>query len=247
MAEVTSSQPAASAYAGVAVRSEIVASHDAAIRHWAAAGTWWTAAERLAIVEESRTAWDSPELPPWVAPTTVEDLIFDDHVLPKVAIDVVWRVTNHVATLSPDWFASYVPDQLSAGRYVELVGLVAQATLVDRFADGLGLDRVVLPLPAPGEPSRERPPDAEISTHWVPTAPFHDRLWGAGDGTDSTNVRRALSLVAAEREMQFELIDAHYVPGGALANDLTKGQWSLDRAQIELLGARTSAVNECFY
>jgi len=115
----------------------------------------------------------------------VEGLIADDHMLPSAAIDVIWRVTNHVATLTPQWFASYVPDLLSPGHYV---GLVAQATLVDRFADGLGVNRVTLAYPEPGEPTGERP-----------------------EGAETSNVRKALSLVAAEREMQFELIDSHYV------------------------------------
>jgi hypothetical protein len=182
-----------------------------------------------------------------VSPSTVDGLIDDDHILPAAVVDVIWRVVNHVATLTPAWFASYVPDRLSPERYVEMIGLVAQATLVDRFADGLGIDRVALPDPEMGEPTRERPEGAEVSEHWVPTAPFVDKRWGAENGAETSNVRKALSLVAAEREMQFELIDAHYVPGGALASDLTRRQWSLERSQIELLGARTSAINECFY
>lgn len=229
------------------IRVEILSSHAAVVRHWAAPGTWWSAAERLAIVEESRRAWDGPELPPWESPSTVEGLVPEDHALPAAAIDLIWRLTNHVATLTPSWHESYVPDRLSPERYVEIVGLVAQATLVDRFADGLGVDRVTLPDPVRGEPTRERPDGARISSHWVPTAPFVDKLSSAEDGAGTSNVRKALSLVRAEREMQFELIEAHYVPGGALASDLTQGQWSLGRAQIELLGARTSAINECFY
>jgi hypothetical protein len=47
--------------------------------------------------------------------------------------------------------------------------------------------------------------------------------------------------------MQWALIDAHYVAGGALADNFGPQHWSLDRLQIELIGARTSALNECFY
>ncbi|WP_419922096.1 hypothetical protein [Candidatus Poriferisodalis sp.] len=38
--------------------------------------------------------------------------------------------------------------------YVELVGIVAQANCVDRFADGLELPRLALGEPVDGPPSR---------------------------------------------------------------------------------------------
>jgi hypothetical protein len=229
------------------IRDEMFTSHQAALDHWSSAGTWWTAAERVAVVDEVRAAWDAPELPPWTAPSMVDGLIADDHLLPSAAIDVIWRLTNHVTTLTPEWYASFVPELLSPQQYVEIVGLVAQATMIDRFADGLGIDRLVLPTPEDGEPSRDQPPGAAVDTHWVPTAPIIDSSWNPTGESDVPNVRKALSLVAGERIMQWVLIDAHYVPGGALADDFAQGHWSLDRPQIELLGARTSAVNECFY
>jgi hypothetical protein len=136
---------------------------------------------------------------------------------------------------------------LSPQQYVEIVGVVAQVTLTDRFADALELERVQLPEARPGEPSQEQPADAEVVTHWVPTAPIVDGSWNPATPSDVPNVRKALSLVAAERIMQWVLIDAHYVQGGALADDFGANHWSLERAQIELLGTRTSTVNECFY
>ena len=51
------------------------------------------------------------------------------------AINAIWRLTNQVTTLTRSWYESYVPTLLSPGRYVEIVGMVAQITLVDRFAD----------------------------------------------------------------------------------------------------------------
>ncbi len=230
------------------IRSEILEAQSAAVEHWASPGTWWTAAERLAIVGEVRNARDAEELPPWVPPTTVEGLIPSDHPLPAAAIDAVWRLTNHLGTVTRTWYESLVPDRLSAEQYVELVGVVAQANLVDRFADGLALERAKLPAPKDGEPSRELPEGAELNAHWVPTAPVTDASWLPTDAkVDVPNVRKALSLVPAERIMQWTLIDAHYVAGGALVRDISHLNWSLDRPQIELIGARTSALNECFY
>ncbi len=229
------------------IRAEIRDSHAAAAQHWSSPGTWWSAKERVAIVNEVRTAWDAAPLPPWQAPSTIDGFIAADHCLPGAAIDVVWRMTNHVTTLTKQWYDSYVPSKLSPQQYVEIVGIVAQTTLTDRFADGLRLERVPLPVPGAGEPSRALPDGAAVSTHWVPTAPIVDDSWNPAQNSDVPNVRKALSLVAGERIMQWRLIDAHYVQGGALADDFGKNHWSLERAQIELLGTRTSNVNECFY
>lgn len=230
------------------IRTEIEETHMAAAAHWAGGGTWWTAQERTAIVAEVRTAWDADELPPWTAPSSVDGLIAADHILPPAAIDVIWRLTNHVTTLTHEWYQSYVPVQLAAEKYVEIVGMVAQVTLTDRFADALDLDRIPVPDLPTGDPTREMPDGAEVSSHWVPTAPIVDGSWTPADpNTPVPNVRKALSLVAAERIMQWVLIDAHYVQGGALADDFAGMHWSLTRSQIELLGTRTSNVNECFY
>ena len=238
------------------IRPEILDTHAAAVQHWASPGTWWSAAERLAIANEVRRARDADELPPWVAPSSVEGLIDQDHPLPAPAIDVIWRVTNHLTTLSREWYDSLVPEQISAERYVELIGLVAQINLVDHFADALELQRPQLADAVAGEPTRVAPEGAAVRTHWVPTAPIVDDSWRPVEHTEDTgldqnpdvpNVRKALSLVPAERIMQWVLIDAHYVPGGALGDDFGQGVWSLQRAQIELIGASTSALNECFY
>ena len=229
------------------IRSEITETHTAAAVHWASPGTWWSSLERIAIVNEVRTAWDAAPLPPWTPPTTVEGLIPDDHLLPAAVIDVIWRLTNHVTTLTKNWYESYVPDQLSPQHYVELVGVIAQVTLTDRFADALRLKRLELPEPREGNPTQVVPDDAEVTTHWVPTAPIVDGSWNPATPSDVPNVRKALSLVASERMMQWVLIDAHYVQGGALADDFGQDHWSLSRTQIELLGTRTSTINDCFY
>ena len=233
---------------GVPIRRQILDSQAAALVHWAQPGAWWSAAERLAIVREVRSARDAEALPPWVAPSTVDGLIDEDHPLPHGAIDAIWRLTNHIGTVTRTWYEALVPERLSAEQYVELVGLVGQVNLVDRFADALGLDRPNLPPPQAGEPTRKVPEGAGVDVHWVPTAPLVDESWLPADKNIGVpNVRKALSLVPGERIMQWTLIDSHYVAGGALADDFKDDHWSLNRPQIELIGARTSTLNECFY
>ncbi len=238
------------------IRAEIGEAQAAAVRRWSAPGTWWTAAERVAIVEEVRRARDADELPPWTAPSSVPGLISDHHPLPAFAVDVIWRVTNHVTTLTREWYGALVPAALSAGHYVELLSLVAQVNMVDRFADGLGLGRIEVGPAAPGEPTRTTPDGAAVTTHWVPTAPDAAAGWRPAEQAGNTglepqpevpNVLKALSLVPPERNIQMALIGSHYVPGGALSDDIGNDVWSLQRTQMELIGAITSAGNECFY
>ena len=82
------------------IRQEIQDTHAAAAAHWASPGTWWSADERAAIVDEVRKAWDAEPLPPWQTPSSTQALADPLRLLPIAAIDVIWRLTNHVTTLT---------------------------------------------------------------------------------------------------------------------------------------------------
>ena len=60
------------------------------------------------------------------------------------------------------------------------------------------------------------------------------------------NIMRALSLVPDEVRALRRLSHAHYVPNGKLQDAAYDGR-ELDRVQMELVAARVSALNECFY
>lgn len=218
------------------VRDNLDEAHSAVVERWSRPGSWWTGAERLAIVEEVRRARDADELAPWVAPSSVEGLIGDEHPLPTAAVDTIWRLTNHPGSLTAEWYTSIIDQGLEPAAYVELVGVVAQANDIDRFADALELGRPPLPEPQEGEATHTVGDDVEVRRHWVPTA----RIKGP-------NVLKALSAVPFENETLSILSDAQYVSESALMNDLTSDQNSLTRLQVELIAARTSKLNECFY
>ncbi len=218
------------------IRGDLDAAHARVVDRWAMTGTWWTGAERLAIVEEVRRARDADELAPWVAPTSVEGLIPDDHPLPGPAVDAIWRLTNHPGTLTGEWYEGIIERGLEPGAYVELVGVVAQANDIDRFADALELARPTLPEPEDGEPVGRFDGDVDRRRHWVPT-----------DLVKGPNVLKALSAVPFENETLQILSAAQYVAVGGLLGDLTSDHNALTRMQIELVAARTSKLNECFY
>lgn len=192
------------------------------------------------MVEEVRRARDAEAAPPpWVAPSTVEGLVADDHVLPSAAVDAIWRLTSHPGTLTADWYATITAGdtdgRITAAQYTELVGVVAQANCIDRFADALALARVTLLDPTGGEPTRVTPDGTMLRDHWMPTA-----------DTEGPQVIRALSAVPKERAAMFVLSDAQYVPIAEMSDVITDRN-SLLRMQVELVAARTSKLNECFY
>ena len=222
--------------APVPVRDDLVQAHLATIDGWASPGNWWSATERLAMVGQVRKARAADELPPWARPSTVEGLVDPDTPLPAAAVDAVWRLTNHPGTLTAEWYAETIEAGLTPEQYVELVGVVATANCIDVFATAIGVEAAPLPNPAEGEPDRAVVDGVAVSTHWVPTAPVR-----------GANVGKALTSVPVAAEAWRRLSDAQYVPPEALLNDLTWSRGALDRMQVELLAARTSLLNECFY
>ena len=66
-----------------------------------------------------------------------------------------------------------------------------------------------------------------------------------GRGLFVPNIRRALSLVPAEARAFGDLGAVHYFAIDDMM-DLTR-QRAITRPQIELLAARVSALNQCFY
>lgn len=222
------------------VRDDLAAAHAEIARRWARPGTWWTADQRSEIIQQVRAARDHRTnsfdvLPPWVQPSDIDGLIDSESPLPAPAIDAVWRITNHPGTLTHDWYTSIIERGVDPLAYVELVGLVAQANCVDRFADALELPRADLAAPTAGPPSREGT-TAQVLHHWVPTLELK-----------FPNVIKALSAVPAENEALFILSDAQYLPIEQVLSELVSDQNSLTRPQIEVVAARTSKLNECFY
>ena len=116
------------------------------------------------------------------------------------------------------------------------MAVVAQANAIDRFADALNLDRVELPTPSASEPPKISEAALQVTSHWVPTAKIK-----------GPNVLKALSAVPFENESLSLLSSAQYVHFGDLLSDLVSKQNSLTRMQVEVLAARTSKLNECFY
>jgi hypothetical protein len=239
---------------GVAVRADIVASQNRAWQSLAAPGTWWTGAERIAIAREVRAArrcaWCAVRkaaLSPY-AMTGAHDTASD---LPAVVVDAIHRVVTDPGRLSRRWADEVFAGGVIDAQLVELVSVVCIVMLVDGFARAIGADPPELPAPRAGEPSRVRPPEAVDEGYFVPTIPYavgaRPELALFDPGAFVPNVGRGLSLVPAAVRTARDLMAAHYMTYAQVATDWEAPDRPIDRSQIELVAARTSAKNDCFY
>jgi hypothetical protein len=221
------------------VRPDIASTHQAAWDRLPRPGTWWTGRDRVAIAAETRAAAGCAlcrDRKGAVSPYAVDgkhDRVSD---FPEPVVDAVHRIATDPGRLTERWYHGLV-GELGDAELVELVGVTTTVVSVDTFARALGVPAPDLPAPEEGEPTRLRPSGATVDGHWVPSVP-------SGDAA-APNIRRALSLVPTEAEAFEELGAAMYLPLDDLM-DFERHR-AISRPQMELLAARVSALNQCFY
>lgn len=238
--------------ASVDVRSDLRDCHRFLLRHVVSPGTWWTGEERHAIAEASRQATACGlcrERKAALSPTAVRGRHDGGGRLPEGVVDVIHRIRTDPARLSREWFEGIVPAVLPDTHYVELVGVVTMMAGMDNFARAIGVAPFTLPDAQPGEPSRHRPAGAKSGEAWVPMIAPEDAVGPQDDVYPREgfvpNIVRALSLVPDQVRALRVSSDAHYIPVPQIPDPSVRR--SIDRMQMELVAARVSALNECFY
>ena len=113
-----------------------------------------------------------------------------------------------------------------------MAGVVARLAAVDTVNRALGLDEMALPDPEPGEPTGSVDSTVSKRGSWVPTS-------------GGASIVFALSAVPAEMKAQEIMSGPLYMTYEEMADPALPGV--ITRAQKELVAARTSAINECFY
>ena len=238
---------------GIAVRADLVASQRRAWQSLAAPGTWWTGAQRVAIAREARAARHCAycaERKAALSPYAVVGAHAVATDLPPAVVDAVHRMVTDPGRLSRRW-ADEVMAAITDAELVELISVVCIAMLVDGFARAIGADPPALPDPLPGEPLRVRPTEAIDEGYFVATIPYavgsrpEQGLYDANAFVP--NVGRGLSLVPAAVRIARDLMATHYMTYAQVATDWEPSDRPIDRSQIELVAARTSAKNDCFY
>ena len=206
--------------------------HNETLEKFAAPGGWWGGEDRLTIVRETR---DAPscrlcaERAAALTPSAVEGEHDNSGDLPPAAVEAIHGIRNDPGRLTRRWFDDVIDMGVPEEAYVELVAVAASSVIVDTFAQGVGLPLPALPDPRPGNPTFERSDNVVDAGAWLPIA---------RDG--NANILRSLGLVPSALALFFGTFGPSYLmrPNAAFA---------IGRRQIELIAARVSAVNQCFY
>ncbi|MDE2689903.1 MAG: alkylhydroperoxidase-related (seleno)protein [Acidobacteriota bacterium] len=204
-------------------------------RSWAdigRSGTWWTGPERVAIAALARAERVQRNEPPWS-----RDRDEPSEPLQEKAVEAARKIGADPSHLDREW-ASGVIAEIGDSHYVELASVVVTTAAADAFCEAMGIDHEPLPEPEAGEPTRERPDGMGDIGAWVPVQVID---W------KRANVARAMSLVPEGVRTFFRIVAAMY---SGTATDFEKMVWDhrpLARPQVELLAARVSALNQCFY
>jgi len=240
------------ANAPVSVRDDIAA---AQLKAWQAIGrpgSWLTGAQRVAIAEEVRNARGCAVCQARkesLSPFAIEgehDSVAD---LPAAMIDVVHRVVTDPGRLSRSWFETIVDGELSDAEYVELAIVVVLTTAVDTYARAVGSPLWALPEAVDGEPTRVRPENLTDEGAYVPVIPSG----GAGPAEADLynpfgpNIYRAISLVPDQARLFYGILAAQYMAPKYVMDSASNGGRAISRPQIELIAARVSALNGCFF
>jgi len=228
------------------VREDLAKVHASQLDNLGKPGTWGGAAQRQAVILEAREAcYEAGVLSrPAGAQSPEADL-------PAAARRVARQLAVAPQELDQAFYQQALKDGLGEAEYVEIVGLVSRIVNLDLFAKGIGVEVQPLPQAQSGEPTRTRPEEAVLEQAWVPTVPdgpeggqLGESLYG---GQPTAYIDRALSLVPEECHAHMELGEVQYLPGASFFDWNYQHHEGLSRAQVELIAARVSAFNECFY
>lgn len=238
-------------YAPLGIRADIVAAHAQVWQNLARPGNWLTGAERVAIMAETRAAWSCPlcqERKRALSPYGVDGEHLTASSLDPARTDAVHRIVTDPGRLSRRLLDDLTGQGVSDSEYVELLGTALFTLSIDTFHRTLGLELLLLPEPLPGEPRRERPSDLEEIGAWVPVlalrSPLTRELFKGA--VRVSNVARGLTLNPHLSRDQVMLVQAQYVPLSEVSS-VAESSRAINRAQIELIASRVSALNQCFY
>lgn len=236
------------------VRPEFDECHSRFWDRLASPGCWLTAAQKIDIARELRHAHDCELCQARKVAVSPYQVTGDHNTvsgeLTDTMVEVVHRIVTDPARLTRKWFDGLMSAGLTPEVYVEILGTLVHTLVIDEFCRGLGMPLNDLPVPKPGEPTGYRPEKA-ISGRgaWVPVLPSvvedgpEADLWKRG-----ANIARAMSLVPDEVRTLLDTIACHYIP-----YESVMGEWTLcpngglNRIQMEVIAARVSSHNECFY
>ena len=198
-------------------------------------GEWWSGKERLAILEEVRK-YLSSDTPTDRTPLEVLSNKPSPIISPLTS-EITRMVTSNAAEIDEKW-AKEAISRIGEGKYSELVSLVVSIVPIDIFCLLLGRPVVSLPVPKGGKPGGKIPDGLSDGGAFV--------RWKTENWV-GPNVARALSFVPKDNEIRMKLVGSMYAGSEQFISMVWDENEPLDRAQVEIIAARTSSINECFY
>ncbi len=235
------------------IRDDLSAAYREYWARLARSGSWWTGAERVAIAQESRNAVTCgfcAERKQALSPYSFDGEHEHAGVLDPLAVDAVHRIITDQTRITRRYVDGNQLEGMSKEQYVELAGIAVVTFSIDEFNRALGLPLEPLPEPEDGEPTHYRPAHAVEGTGFVPMIPADGNvgpeadLWPEGA---NANVLRAFSVVPDAVRDWMLVGDAQYLSMAGMQIFAGDTGRSIDRMQIELVAARVSSHNECFY
>jgi hypothetical protein len=218
-------------------RGGIAALHAHVLAELAAPGDWWDAPSRRAAMEEARAArtcsvCDAQRAA--LSPEAVTERHRSHDTLSDAAVEVIHRVVNDPGRLTRRWADSQIA-VLGDAVYAELVAVTAILVAIDVYSRAIGAPAPELHQPVDGLPAGERPEGLGDVGASIPMT----------EQKVLANVSRALSLVPCTNRTWRTLVNESYSRGPQML-ELT-WERALSRPQVELIAARVSLLNECFY
>lgn len=238
--------------ASVSMRPELPPALDTALAALGQKGDWLDGAQRRAVAEEARNAWNCAicrERKQALSPFAVEGEHDNLGVLPDDWVDVIHRVVTDSGRLTEAWLRSHLAGGMAEDEYIEIVSVAIITTVIDSFALGIGMAPPALPDASPGIPDRYRRADAKPGPGWVATIAPEDAAADFVDFYDNESyffIRRALTLRPHETRRFWNLMNQLYMEDPRL-HELDGLERGINRAQMEFLAARASMLLGCYY
>ena len=116
-----------------AVRADLATAIDRTWHRLSGPGTWWTGAQRLQIVAETRHAVACPlcrECKQALSPYAVSGEHASLGAVPAPVVDVIHRVRTDASRLTEAWLERTLAAGLTDAEYVEIVGIVDRKSVV---------------------------------------------------------------------------------------------------------------------
>lgn len=218
-------------------RDGVASLHAQVLAELAAPGDVWDAFSRRAALEEARAA-RTCELCDARRGTLSPEAITGEHgpsgILSAASVEVIHRVVNDPGRLTRRWADAQIA-ALGDAVYAELVAITAIIVAIDVYARSIGVPPPDLCEPIDGPPARERPAGLGDVGAWIPMT----------EQKVLANVSRALSLVPVTNTTWRTLVNDSYSRGPQML--ALTWERALSRPQVELVAARVSQLNECFY